>query len=119
MAEKAKSYIEDVDISLVITIAVVSIVLVYVSIVAMSAWYFRYERVELEKKAVSQRYESLINLQTEQLERINTYRWIDEKGGILAIPIDRAVEITVNELSRDLEEVNEKEKNASNKNSKA
>jgi hypothetical protein len=36
-------------------------------------------------------------LHAEQLLRLQTYRWIDRDQGVLAIPIDRAMELTVRE----------------------
>ncbi len=99
MAEKEKNYFEDINIPLVVTIGIVSVVLVYLSIAGMSAWFYRYEQAEIERKVFRDRFESLVNLQVEQLERLNSYRWVDKEKGIIAIPIDRAMELTVRELS--------------------
>ena len=35
----------------------------------------------------------------EQLEDLNSYGWVDQQAGIAHIPIDRAMELTVRELS--------------------
>jgi len=37
-------------------------------------------------------------LHAEQREAISSYRWVDRSGGVVAIPIDRALELTVREL---------------------
>jgi hypothetical protein len=41
--------------------------------------------------------EELAGARAEQLERLHTYRWVDEKAGTVAIPIERAMALVVAE----------------------
>ncbi len=46
-----------------------------------------------------QAYPGYVELRDRQMERISTYRVIDEEEGLYAIPIDLAVELVVSDLT--------------------
>ena len=41
----------------------------------------------------------LVEVQGRVRSEINTYKWIDQNAGVVQLPLDRAIELTVNELS--------------------
>jgi hypothetical protein len=91
---------DDPDASAAIVFGIVGAILVFVVIVALQAMFYRMQNEELKKKTTTEAPEELSRLIAEQQEQLNAYRWVNEKAGVAAIPIDRAMEITVRDLSR-------------------
>ena len=83
-----------------IVTGIVGAILVFVVIVGMQATFYYVEQAELYDKVYSQPPEELTRLRATQQERLNSYRWIDEQNRVAAIPIDRATELVVEELSQ-------------------
>ncbi len=73
-------------------------ILVFVIIVGVQALYYHEQRKEDFRKTIAPAPEELSLLRATQLEQIHSYRWIDEKQGIVAIPIERAMELTTREI---------------------
>ena len=57
----------------------------------------------VDQLQIEERRATLAKVEGEQHRRAHTYGWIDEPNGIVRIPIERAVELTVRELSEDQE----------------
>ncbi len=91
---------DDPDASATIAFGIVGAILVFVIIVALQALFYRTQNEEYKRKMIAQAPEELSRLVAEQRERLGGYRWVDEKAGIAAIPIDRAMELTIRELNR-------------------
>jgi hypothetical protein len=75
-------------------------VLVFVITVGLQALFNSEQRRELDRKVVSKAPEALVRLAAEQQEKLHSYRWVDAKAGVVAIPIDRAMELTIRDLNR-------------------
>ena len=86
---------QEVNVPLVVTIGIVSGILLLVLVIGVQAWYQSEEEAEEAQKAVEYPNNALISLKTDQLANINTYRWVDKKGGVVTIPIDLAMKIMV------------------------
>lgn len=85
---------DDPDASATVAFGIVGAILVFVMIVGLQALFYRTQNEELKRKVVAQAPEELSRLVAEQRERLGGYRWVDEKAGVAAIPIDRAMELT-------------------------
>lgn len=85
---------DDPDASATIAFGIVGAILVFVIIVALQALFYRTQNDEYKRKVIAQAPEELSRLVAEQRERLGGYRWVDEKAGVAAIPIDRAMELT-------------------------
>ena len=91
---------EDPKSSPLAVIGVISAVLLIVIIVWLQAIFYRYEDAELRRKLYDQVPEELARLRAEQQEALYSYRWIDEKRGVVSIPIDRAMDLIAEESGR-------------------
>lgn len=69
-------------------------------IMALTALYMKVSRDEEDRKVTAQAPRVYTNLVIEQQTVLNTYGWVDGKKGVVRIPIDRAMELTVRDLSR-------------------
>jgi hypothetical protein len=75
----------------------VGAILIFAFIVAAQIVFQRAEQTQYLRKVVAEAPEQLGNLRAEQLARINSYRLVDEKRAIAAIPIDQAMEAFVHD----------------------
>jgi hypothetical protein len=88
---------DDPDVPLSAVIGLIGVILLFVIIVALQAVFYNMESTELERKVGSQRDEELARLEASQRETLATYRWIDQGGGVVGIPIERAMELVAAE----------------------
>ena len=61
--------------------------------------YLPTRHMPIDQVQIEERRATLGEVEAEQHRRAHTYGWVDEPNGILRIPIDRAVELTVRELT--------------------
>lgn len=74
---------------------------VFAIIVLLEVVYYHVAAQQEYQKDISQPYVELSNVLQEQQARLETYRWVDEKKKIVAIPIQRAMDLVVGDLSAD------------------
>src|SRR3990172_9852623 len=82
-----------------IVVGFVGAILTVAIIIGLQALFYSVEQEENVEKVYSQSAEELAHLRAEQLELLNSYRWIDREKGVVGIPIDRAMEMTVQEIN--------------------
>jgi len=78
-------------------IGVVGVVLVFVTIVGLQAIFYSVEQKEKDRKAAQHGPGQVNRLRATQLEQLHDYRWIDRNNNIVAIPIERAMELVIAE----------------------
>ena len=83
--------------SLTAVVGVVSAILLFAIVVTLQAFFYRSERAEDQRKVVAVAPEELSQLRAQQEELLHTYKWVDPAKGVVAIPIERAMEIVVKE----------------------
>lgn len=92
----------DLNVPLVGFVILVGAVLTFVLILGLEALYFSKERRELRIKAGGIPAE-LVEVRREQEHKLEGYRWVNRENGIVAIPIERAMELVVKESGRPTE----------------
>ena len=80
-----------------LVVGAVGAILLVICVVLLQAYFYRSEADEVRRKVVAVAPEELAQARAEQLGVLNSYRWIDEKAGVVGIPIDRAMELVVAE----------------------
>jgi len=68
-------------------------------VVAMTAMYYQADNREWDQKVLNEQPEELAKVRADQESRLSSYRWVDAKNQIVAIPIDRAMELEVRDLA--------------------
>jgi len=86
---------QDANVSLVLSVGVISGILIIVTIIGVQAWYQSEEDAEASAKADEYPNQTLIDLKAGQTQRISDYRWVDQKNNVVAIPIDKAMDVFV------------------------
>ncbi len=87
----------DLDLTAIIGWGLIAVVLFFVLVTAVQAFFYRYERAYLAERVYAEAPVEPRRIRDEQLERISGYRWVDQEHGIVAIPIDRAMELVAQE----------------------
>lgn len=91
---------DDINTQLVAAVGLVSVLAVVGSIVGIQALYNNFELSEQDRKVVAIEAIDAKNLLAEQEAKLNRAGWIDREKAIVAIPIDRAMELVVRERKR-------------------
>jgi hypothetical protein len=89
--------IGDPNAPVTLAVGAVGAILLVICVVLLQAYFYSAEKEEAARKVVAVVPEELAQARAEQLGVLNSYRWIDEKAGIVGIPVARAMELVVAE----------------------
>ena len=99
---------DDLNTPKIAVVGFIGSIVVFALFILMQVMFYWAEAREHVVKDIDQPYMEYANLTADQQARLAKYQWIDEKQKTVAIPIKRAMELVVDELSR--ESFREKEK---------
>lgn len=85
----------DPDALTTATVGIVGAILVIVVVVFVQGLYESQSHVEFQKKVGDVAPAEIRNLRAAQLTRLHATGWVDKKNGIVAIPIEKAMELLV------------------------
>lgn len=91
---------DDVNTQAIAMVGLISALLFFAAIILLEVMFYRMEAQQRYDKDVSQPFVELTTLVDRQRAKLADYRWVDEKKGMVAIPIDRAMELVVADLSK-------------------
>ncbi len=91
---------DDLNTPKIVLIGIISALLIFIIIVAVQAWFYHYYEQIYQERVVNQESEELKNLRANQQEILNSYRWIDQDNNTVAIPIDRAMELVLEDQNQ-------------------
>ncbi len=93
----AKVEKDELNTPAIVTMGIVGALGLFVAIVALQAWFAKLQRDEYQRRMVAPKSEELAGVIADQQEQLNTYRWIDREKGVVAVPIERAMELVTRE----------------------
>jgi hypothetical protein len=88
---------DDPNVPLSAVVGIVGAILLFVIVVVLQAMFYHMDDAERFRKIASAKYDDLERLDAEQLEVLNSYRWVNQNEGVVRIPIERAMEIVAAE----------------------
>lgn len=91
---------KDVNVPVIIGIAIVSIVILVVMIVVLSDLFKLRKESVVYDSVLSQESKDLVELRLTETETLNNYKILDSKKGIYQIPIKRAMQLLADENSK-------------------
>lgn len=103
-----KAAYDDLDTTMIAFVGVVGTIITFFLVFAVAALSQSFEKAETEVKVVEVPEVTSDSILANQAAALTEYRWIDQDKNIVAVPIDRAMEIVV-------QEEQEKQKKAKNK----
>jgi hypothetical protein len=90
---------EGINVNGLVFAGVVSTVLVIGSVIALTAMYHNFEG-SMAAKVQAEPYAAAGNYQSDQDKVLGSYGWVDEKKGVVAIPIEQAMDIMARRASQ-------------------
>jgi hypothetical protein len=88
---------DDPNSLMTIVLGVIGCILLLAILFGLEAVFYSTQQREFRDKVVNQKPVELRQVQAEHLEAIRDYRWIDREAGVVGIPIDRAMDLMVEE----------------------
>ena len=89
---------DDINIPLVVASVAVSAILLFVIVTWIQAWY--YNTLSADEQATFAPYATVVQTRATQQEQLTQTRWVDQAKGEAAIPIDKAIDLTVAEYQK-------------------
>lgn len=94
----------DMNMPLIITVALAGAMLIFITITLTQAWFLHVHQQEMVAKSYNQVNYELLDLKNAQKDNISSYRWLDSEHKAVAIPIDRAMELTIEDYRKQASE---------------
>ena len=89
---------DDLNVPMIATVGSVSVILTVAIVFAVQALYLAYARSETQRKVVQAPTASADSRLAEQDAKLARYSWVNRAEGTVTIPIERAMELVVEEL---------------------
>jgi hypothetical protein len=90
---------DDPQAGMVVLVTIVGSIALVAIIVATQALFYYEKEADFRRKNYVPVVGEVRTLADRQLTDLNSYRWINEADGVVGIPIDEAMRLTVRELS--------------------
>lgn len=87
----------DTNAGSIVAVGLIGSILLVVIVVALEALFGHVAQAEAQRKVVAVQNEELRGYTAQQLERLRGYRVADPATGTVSIPIERAMELVVQE----------------------
>jgi hypothetical protein len=94
------NFSDDLNTPKIAVVGFISAIIVFALIILLQVMYYWAEAQQRLVKDVDQPYLEYANLTADQQAKLAKYQWIDKDKQVVAIPIRRAMEIVVDDLSR-------------------
>ena len=88
---------DDLNVPMMAFWGVFSCIVTFVLILAIQVGYYRVANEETERKVISAVYADSESVLAAQDAKLVRYGWLNRDTGVVAIPIDRAMELVVRE----------------------
>ena len=95
------NYADDLNTPKIAVVGFIAAIVVFAIIILMQVLFYWAEAQQHVVKDIDQPFLEYADLTADQQAKLAKYQWIDEKQKIVAIPIKRAMEIVVAELSQE------------------
>lgn len=89
------AYNDRSNAQVIIAIGAVSGIMVLVLTIGLQAWFASEEQAELDRQYGTMVHTDIVALKKKQTENIGTYRWMDNDKKFAAVPIDRAMQMLI------------------------
>lgn len=91
---------DDLNTPMIALVGFVSAIVTFVCIFGLQAAYLQYDRGLQQAKVIDVRLEQVESAIASQKSQLASYGWINREEGVVKLPIDRAMDVVVNEASR-------------------
>ena len=88
---------DEINIPTIVLVTFLSLLIFLILVVGAQTWYYHIKNEQEFTKIISSPSIALDSHHANQLELLNSYRWIDKEQQIVGIPIDRAMQLIAQE----------------------
>jgi hypothetical protein len=88
---------DDLNVPMIATVGAVSVILTVAIVFAVRAMYFSYANSETQRKVIEAPTVNADSRLAEQEAKLARYSWVNRAQGTVTIPIERAMELVVEE----------------------
>ena len=88
---------DDLNVPMIAAVGAVSVFLTVACVFAVQAIYFNYSKLEIERKVVQAPTADADSRLAEQEAKLARFSWVSREEGKVAIRIDRAMQLVVDE----------------------
>ncbi|QDU07171.1 hypothetical protein [Gimesia aquarii] len=92
-----KAAYDDLDTTMIAYVGTVGTIITFFLVFGIAAFYYAFAKTENEKKVINVPEVNAESILANQAAALTEYRWIDQDKNIVAIPIDQAMQIVVQE----------------------
>ena len=89
---------DDPDAPMTAIVTILLAVVTVASVLALQGYFEKVQDAELRSKVVDVQPADLQKAREEGKALLDGYRWVDRDNGVVAIPIERAMELTVDRM---------------------
>jgi hypothetical protein len=100
MEKERPSFSDDLNTPKIAAVGFISAIVLFAIIIFLQVLFYWAETGQRQVKDVDQPFLEYANLTADQQAKLAKYQWLDQKEGIVGIPIRRAEELVVDELSK-------------------
>jgi hypothetical protein len=90
---------EDVKTSTIALAGLIGAIVTFALILLLMVIYYRVDKQQTQIKQINEPPAEWTNLKTAQEGKLASYRWVDQKRQIVAIPIDLAMQLVTAEVA--------------------
>jgi hypothetical protein len=101
MTDQPSTSHEELNTSAIALVGVVSAILIFAIIVLVTVVFYRVQSQYDYRNDISQRYVEVSETTARQRGRLAGYGWVNQEKGIVHVPIERAIELVLDELAAD------------------
>ncbi len=91
---------DEINVKTIFLVTFISLLIFVELIVGAQVFYYNVKNSQHVQKVVSQPSQQLNSHLADQVETLNSYRWVDQEKQIVAIPIDRAMQLMVEDAKQ-------------------
>jgi hypothetical protein len=88
---------DDPNALMTVALGVIGCLLLLAILFGLEAVFYSAQQSEYGQKVVRKKPVELMRVQAEQREAIRDYHWIDREAGVVGLPIERSMELLVEE----------------------
>ncbi len=97
MTNKPKWH-DDPNTQMTIVVGAIGVFIVFLIIVGLQAFFYHTQKSQTREKSYGYAFDKLRNAQSQQEQQLHAYRWINQAQGVVAIPIEQAMQLTIRDL---------------------
>src|SRR5262249_59979556 len=86
--------------SMILAMVIGTVISLVVVVLGIAQFFDMSVRDEIESKVLSQPSSALRDLRASEQAHLSRYAWVDQKAGIVRLPLDRAVELTLRDWEK-------------------